>query len=75
MLKEAIENIMKETGRITKSGRIEIMEIKHNPGSDYAKVIVNGYRKRCRKPFYCWEIMLFLPKDQILWNQSNHYPI
>lgn len=75
MLKEAIKRVMVETHRIAESGRIEIVEIQHNSGSDYAKVIVNGYKKRCRKPFYCWEIMIFIPKDQILWNHSNHYPL
>lgn len=75
MLKEAIERIMKETGRISETGRIQIEEIQNNTGSDYAKVIVNCYRKRCRKPFLCWEIIIFLPKDQILWNQSSFYYI
>jgi hypothetical protein len=69
-LLEAIRQCMVETGRLCASDRLVLVQRNINY-SDYAVVNVDAIHKRCKKPYANWELCIYKPKDQILWERSS----
>ena len=71
-IKDAIENAMRETGRLPKNGRIEIQNVTTN-SSDYARVEVLSYKGRCKKPMMYWNICIDMARELIRWDTTTFY--
>jgi hypothetical protein len=75
ILKDAIQARMVETGRLPEGGKIEITAITEENWSDYRRVEVLAYRKRCRKPFMAWNLCIDIAKDLIHWDTTTFYKL
>lgn len=71
-IKNAIENVMRETGRLPKNGRIEIQSIQAQ-SSDYARVEVLTYKGRSKKPEMYWNICVDMARELIRWDTTTFY--
>lgn len=71
ILKNAIQARMVETGRLPEGGKIKITAITGENGSDYRRVEILAYRKRCRKPFMAWNICVDIARDLIRWDTTT----
>lgn len=66
----AIANALKNTGRMIETDKIEIVAIENKLGSDYATVIVQLTKKRCRKPYIAWTLMIDMARELIYFERS-----
>ena len=73
-IKEAIENALRETGRLPKNGRAEIQSITAQ-SNDYARVEVLTYRGRTKKPVMYWNICVDMARELIHWDSTTFYHI
>jgi hypothetical protein len=73
-IREALENALRETGRLPKNGRAEIQSITTNR-SDYVRVEVLTYRGRSKKPVMYWNICVDMARELIHWDTTTSYPI
>ena len=73
ILKDAIQKAMIETGRLPEGSRIEIISIEREQYSDFRRIEILAYKKRCRKPFMIWNISLDIVRNLIHWVTSSFY--
>lgn len=73
ILKQQILDLMIETGRLPNGSTIDIVEITGENGSDYRRIELNATKKRCRKPFMCWNICLDIARNIIHWDTTTFY--
>lgn len=71
-IRTAIENALRETGRLPKNGRAEIQGIVSN-SSDYVRVEVLTYRGRSKKPVAYWNICVDMARELIRWDTTTSY--
>ena len=71
-IREAIENALRETGRLPKNGRAEIQSITAQ-NNDYARVEVLTYRGRSKKPVAYWNICVDMARELIRWDTTTSY--
>lgn len=69
-IQDAIENALRETGRLPKNGRAEIQAITAQ-SSDYARVEVLTYRGRSKKPVMYWNICVDVARELIRWDTTT----
>lgn len=70
-IKEAIQNAMISTGRLSPQDRMEIDEITQE--GDYARVSLLAYHGRQKKPFIYWNICVDMARELIHWDTSTFY--
>lgn len=73
ILKDAIQKAMIETGRLPEGSKIEIISIEGEQYSDFRRIEILAYKKRCRKPFMSWNISLNIVRNLIHWDTSTFY--
>ena len=73
ILRDAIQKSMIESGRLSAGEKIEIISIEGESSSDYRRVELLAYKKRCRKPFMCWNICLDIARNIIHWDTTTFY--
>lgn len=70
-LTTAIHAAMVETDRIGPKGRIKIIGKEIVGSSDWARVEVNLYNPRCRKPYAYWVLLVNMVRKEIHWDKSS----
>lgn len=73
-IRDAIENALRETGRLPKDGRAEIQAVVAN-SSNYVRVEVLTYRGRSKKPVMYWNICVDVARELIHWDTTTSYPL
>ena len=71
-LTEAIRAAMLATDRIGPKWRIKIVGKETVGKSDWARVEVNLYKPRHRKPHAYWILVINMVREEIHWDKSNY---
>lgn len=71
---EAIENVMKQTGRLSPKDRVEIYHVEAG-ASDIARVEVYAYHGRWKTPFVYWNLCVNRARELVYWDHSTFYYI
>ena len=74
-LKTAIEQAMRESGRMGKRHKLKIISISGDPGSNYVRVECHLHGARSSKPFMYWNLCVNMAKSLIYWEHSTFYQI
>ena len=69
-LKDALRNVMIETGRLSLTDRIDIINVTTNE-TDWAHVELYVYHERKKKPFIYWNICVNMARNQAYWDKST----
>ena len=70
---KALHEAFNEKGITLPDWRIKITNREIIGHSDWAKVTVEVYKPRKRKPEIIWELAVNIVRDQIHWDKSNFY--
>ena len=73
-IKEALRNVMVETGRISPKDRITIGNTITN-GTDCVRIKIYAYHGRQKKPFVYWNLCVNMARNQVYWDKSTFYYI
>lgn len=73
ILKQALLKNLIDTGRLPAGASIDIQSITGDAGSDYRRVELTATRKRCKKPYMCWNICVDIARDLIRWDTTTFY--
>ena len=73
ILKEKLLALLIETGRLPAGSSIDIIAISGEQYSDFCRIEITATKKRCRKPFMCWNICIDTARDLIHWDTSTFY--
>ena len=74
-LKIALEQAMRESGRMGKRHKLEIVSISGNSESDYVRVECYLQIARSSRPFMYWNLCVDMAKSLIYWEHSTFYKI
>lgn len=72
---QGIHNALDEKGITLPDWKIKITNREIIGRSDWAKVTVEVYKPRKRKPEIIWELAINIVKNQIHWDKSSFYRI
>lgn len=71
-LNEQVKAALVETGRLLPNSRVKIINVEVN--GDWGTIEANCYRYRCRRPFKCHILKVFIPSNSVFWSESTfHY--
>ena len=73
IMKEQLLARLIETGRAPAGSKIDILSVEGEAYSDYRRVELTITKKRCRKPFVCWNISIDITRGLINWDTSTFY--
>ena len=73
VLKQALLNNLIESGRLPAGANIDIQSITGDNGSDYRRIELVATRKRCKKPYMCWNICIDIARNLIHWDTTTFY--
>lgn len=71
-LQDQLKNAMIEYGAVDSKWRIKIIAVDKIGNSDFAKVSIETYKPRRRKPDFCHILFLNMVKKYICWDKSEH---
>lgn len=72
-IKALIFQAMVDTGRMSKTDRIEIVEYIHF--NEYARVGITAFHARKEKPFQYWNLCIDTVNKDVVWETTTHYDI
>lgn len=73
ILKAQLLACLIETGHAPAGSKIDIVSIEGEAYSDYRRVEVTITKKRCSKPFVCWNLCVDIVRQRIHWDTSTFY--
>lgn len=72
-IQDALRDSLIRTGRISHKDRIEI--IGKSESGDYARVEINAFHGRQKRPFVYWNICVDMARELVHWDTSTFYYI
>lgn len=72
-IKALIFKAMIDTGRLSDTDRIEIVEYIHF--DKYARVGITAFHARKKKPFQYWNLCIDTVNKDVVWETTTHYDI
>ena len=72
-MEQGIFNNFVKNGIAGKDWRIKIVDKTKIGHSDHAKVLVDVFKPRKRKPIFSWELYINFVREQINWEKSIYY--
>lgn len=73
ILRDELLKVMIESGRLPEGAKIDITSIEGEVYSDYRRIELLAFKKRCRKPYMYWNIAVDITKNLVHWDTTTFY--
>lgn len=70
-MENLIRNVLIETERLRNGGKVKIISRQPIGNSDWAEILVEAYRPKCRKPYATWTLTVNFVRKMIDFERSH----
>lgn len=70
-LEKQVKNALIDRDYLNPKGRIKIIEVIVE--GDWGRITVNCIKPRCRKPYKCHILRVYIPSNTVFWSESTFF--